>query len=322
MRSALPLCFFLPAILGLVDCGEPEPDIFERDHYRFKQPTSTEIQAAQNAFFTGIQLYRKQRQPAEASKQFEEAVKLAPNWEYYFELANSYVDTDRHDVAMAAYNVALELGPDEPAVVYYNMACAKSLVRNPSFAYDLLEKALIKGYDNFAHIRSDPDLEYLRKHDPRFVDLITRYDTNLTTFEKNLIGIWQVGSPIMAAGWGASYAFFPDRVVIYRPGGADCAQRLKANRGTWIATGTRLDMVFDFKEVLVGGKLVEAVGSCLSEYEIEGATTDRVAIEPPESHTLLIESQIAPDPESPGAKYRVVLDGRTLWRMTDDPADY
>lgn len=44
----------------------------------------------------------------------------------------------------------------------YNMACALAQLNRPQEAVQALQKALENGFDNYATVRSDPDLEPLQ----------------------------------------------------------------------------------------------------------------------------------------------------------------
>lgn len=55
---------------------------------------------------------------------------------------------------------------DDP-VVHYNLACSYSLLGELDRAFAALKKAIELGYDDFEHLKQDPDLENLKK-DERF----------------------------------------------------------------------------------------------------------------------------------------------------------
>ncbi|MDR2039510.1 MAG: hypothetical protein LBQ60_16425 [Bacteroidales bacterium] len=54
---------------------------------------------------------------------------------------------------------------------YYNLACIYSLTKNKKKAMENFEKAVKHGYTNYSHIKSDTDLDYIRK-EKRFVQLM------------------------------------------------------------------------------------------------------------------------------------------------------
>lgn len=64
---------------------------------------------------------------------------------------------------------------DDP-VVYYNLACSYSLLERIDEALSSLKKSIELGYEDFNHLRRDPDLENLKK-DKRFQCLLKKADT-------------------------------------------------------------------------------------------------------------------------------------------------
>lgn len=55
---------------------------------------------------------------------------------------------------------------DDPTV-RYNLACSYSLLGELDLAFSTLKKAIELGYEDFEHLKQDPDLENLKK-DERF----------------------------------------------------------------------------------------------------------------------------------------------------------
>ena len=64
----------------------------------------------------------------------------------------------------------VELQPDD-FLARYNLACSLARAGRPDEAIDALSRAILLGYDDLAHMESDPDLESLRDH-PDFRALI------------------------------------------------------------------------------------------------------------------------------------------------------
>jgi tetratricopeptide (TPR) repeat protein len=59
-------------------------------------------------------------------------------------------------------------------VAYYNVACVHSLKKSKKEALEWLEKSFQKGFNEWDHIKTDTDLDYIR-NDPRFIQLIEKY---------------------------------------------------------------------------------------------------------------------------------------------------
>ena len=64
----------------------------------------------------------------------------------------------------------VEANPEEP-MFHYNLACSYSLLGNVDTAFATLRKAIQLGYDEIEHLRSDPDLDNLKK-DRRYDELL------------------------------------------------------------------------------------------------------------------------------------------------------
>ena len=63
----------------------------------------------------------------------------------------------------------------EQQAAYYNMACAHAQLGNTSDAIKALETAFQAGFDNFATVRGDPDLDPI-KSDSDFEKLMEQYE--------------------------------------------------------------------------------------------------------------------------------------------------
>ncbi len=66
-----------------------------------------------------------------------------------------------------------QMRPEDP-VVHYNLACTLAMTDQASEAIVVLARALDLGYDDFAHIESDSDLDNLRDQ-PAFIELLQHY---------------------------------------------------------------------------------------------------------------------------------------------------
>ena len=64
------------------------------------------------------QLLRDQGKFTEALEEFSRAIQYTPNLGYYIERAQTYQALDRHDLAIADLDKAIELDPDQPHTYY------------------------------------------------------------------------------------------------------------------------------------------------------------------------------------------------------------
>jgi tetratricopeptide (TPR) repeat protein len=110
----------------------------------------------------------------ESEKYFLKSIELDPiNYNYYIGLAYTYLRIGRYNESKEAFLKSIELEP-EISFNYYNMACLYSLQGMTDESLEWLEKALEKGFDNFDHLETDPDMENAREA-PGFKDLVKKY---------------------------------------------------------------------------------------------------------------------------------------------------
>ncbi|KAL8170900.1 hypothetical protein V2J09_022704 [Rumex salicifolius] len=83
----------------------------------------------------------------------------------------------KYDTALEKFESVLGLKPtlDESAVASYNVACCYSKLNQIQAGLSALEEALKSGYEDFKRIRTDPDLENIRKSN-EFDPLMKRFD--------------------------------------------------------------------------------------------------------------------------------------------------
>lgn len=74
--------------------------------------------------------------------------------------------------ALQADQQLVRLRPERP-IPWYNLACSYAVLGLNDHAFEALERSLQLGYDDWHHLRRDPDLKPLRR-DPRFARLLRR----------------------------------------------------------------------------------------------------------------------------------------------------
>ena len=74
------------------------------------------------------------------------------------------------------------LRPDD-AVVFYNLACSYALLNQTRPALSALSKAIEFGYNDFKHLREDPDLENLLK-DEQVQEFLAQIERKRKTSKK------------------------------------------------------------------------------------------------------------------------------------------
>jgi tetratricopeptide (TPR) repeat protein len=116
----------------------------------------------------------KQNRPEDALKHFRDAVKTKPdNWDARVNLGIVLSQLGRKGEAVVQYEKVVMNNPDYNPSLYYNIACYYSVEGQVEEGMKWLQGAIDHGYNNWALIKTDPDLQNLRKL-PGFSRLTSR----------------------------------------------------------------------------------------------------------------------------------------------------
>lgn len=85
-------------------------------------------------------------------------------------LAHAYTEKGEYEKGLAIDRRLVKLLKDD-GVAHYNLACSLALLGRSDEALQSLRRAIRHGYDDFEHLRRDPDLKSLHKH-PGFRKLL------------------------------------------------------------------------------------------------------------------------------------------------------
>ncbi|MEP1093730.1 MAG: tetratricopeptide repeat protein [Cyclobacteriaceae bacterium] len=104
-------------------------------------------------------------------QQWDQAIKLLKdvtqdypgNEEGWYYLGYAYHATEDYTKAIEANKKAVQLGGKRKADAYYNLACSYAVTNDLKNAEDALNGALSSGFLNFDLLKSDPEIEVLRK---------------------------------------------------------------------------------------------------------------------------------------------------------------
>lgn len=150
--------------------------------------------------------------------------------------------------------------------------------------------------------------------------LLTSCSTRqLSDHEKEFVGIWQV-IPEMASGWADTYRFFDNGEFIFHYSQMKCDKRTLDYSGTWRIINRTLELTIDKINKLEGGELVPAMGACGSEFEIEGGQVKEIKTGDAEIQSIQL-SQISTDPAHRDLQ-TATFDGKSFWKLQDDPNNY
>lgn len=122
----------------------------------------------------GSILSNRMKKYNEAIPYYEKYIVYAPDrYLGYQGIGYAYLYQDKPKKALPYFEQGIQKEPDE-AWNYYNMTCYYSLTGDAPKALEYLETALKKGFDDFDHISTDPDIELARKSEG-FDALIRKY---------------------------------------------------------------------------------------------------------------------------------------------------
>lgn len=99
-----------------------------------------------------------------AIREFTEAIAQYPQYVMaYNDRAAAYIRQNKFDKAKDDLNKALAINPHNP-ITYYNTAALYALQKQSAPALEYLDKALVLGFKDYDYLRTDPDLNNIRKN--------------------------------------------------------------------------------------------------------------------------------------------------------------
>ena len=139
------------------------------------------------------------------------------------------------------------------------------------------------------------------------------------TVDKDLIvGIWN-GEEEIGSGWDDAYLFWADGRFEFRYNQMDCAKRTLADKGFWTMDGGSAVLTVHEELIAVGGKVVDADGSCIENKDLIGAEEQSRPVEPPLATRLDLSGlERHPDFDSP----ILTINKRRFHKKAADPKDY
>lgn len=145
----------------------PQPD--KKPEPSTKQPpTEAKLNLQQ-----GIN-YMKAKDYENAIKEFTLAIEKFPDYDVaYSNRAVAYMQQKKFNKALDDLKKAEQINPNNP-IVHYNFVALYSLQKQLDRALDHLDKALQLGFNNYDALRTDPDLENVRKH-PEFRKILEKH---------------------------------------------------------------------------------------------------------------------------------------------------
>lgn len=129
-------------------------------------------------------LYMKLGKKSLAEADFKKTIELEDTPDKYDYIQYAYQGLGQYDKAREAMDIIIARDTTDMGN-YYDAACLYSRMKDKDNALKFLEKALIMGYNRFAHMERDFDLDFLR-NTAKFKALIEKYkkqtkETGMTT---------------------------------------------------------------------------------------------------------------------------------------------
>lgn len=107
--------------------------------------------------------FHRDGKDAQAIAAYENALRQFASGETYYNYGNSLANLNKLENAAQAYEIALKLKYERPELAFYNAACAYSRLGDIDKAVKYIAYAINRGYNAFEFMKTDPDLENLRK---------------------------------------------------------------------------------------------------------------------------------------------------------------
>jgi hypothetical protein len=153
-----------------------------------------------------------------------------------------------------------------------------------------------------------------------FLYIILAFFISCKSGQPEIVGAWQ-NLPLMASGWSDAYQFFENGEYRFNYNTMDCQKRVIRHSGTYIVESDSIIILTKMDKLIIeGGKLVPAMGSCASDYEIEGGKVKLVKLRKPEILELKL-SNISIDKFNDD-KSKILIGGIEYWRVDKDPKVY
>ncbi len=137
-----------------------------------------------------------------------------------------------------------------------------------------------------------------------------------------LIGLWH-DAPLLGAGWGDVYQFFPSGKYNYEISEGISMERMRGHGGYWSLEGNRIKITIIKRYVIVGGKTINDP-MLIGGKSISGGHLEVQSI-PPEDHIISIKEcvQTKREKEENSKSYPCLsIDGKHFFYFSKDPTYY
>lgn len=145
-------------------------------------------------YVTRGDIYRKQGKKELAEADFKKVIEIEDTPENYYCSHYAYQGLGQNEKAIEVMDTIIARNEDR-AGSYYDAACLYSRMKNKDKAIEYLEKSLENGYNRFAHIERDYDMDFIREC-KEYKALIKKYSDKDKKAGGNVpIGVFKVVEP-------------------------------------------------------------------------------------------------------------------------------
>lgn len=168
MKKHIAITIVFASCLLFASCASNEHkkplNIFEMDEVAaLVNGDKTRQAEALKKYETAVRAFRKESNAGLGIVLFRESIETYPTPKAYFEMGNAFAINKEYESAIACYQIAEQMGFYPVSKIFYNIACAYSLLDKTTESARYLEYAVEAGYLNKLLIATDPDLANLRK---------------------------------------------------------------------------------------------------------------------------------------------------------------
>lgn len=185
----MKIFLYITLFFSLMNYCKKPISILSEEHVKNKVKKYTDVTELSNQasmYLKKGDSLSKEKKYTEAIKEYETGLNNFPTAELYYSYGNTLANIKNYADAIKAYELANYLNYEKSHLVYYNIACMYSLLKDKDNSFKNIIKALDEGYTNLNHIHTDSDLAWLREVMPDVNLLIDENHNKILNFQKDL----------------------------------------------------------------------------------------------------------------------------------------
>jgi hypothetical protein len=163
--KAKPDYLSLPYALSKKNAGDDKTNI--ADHNKLQN----QISLYRKVYNDALALYKGKKYLDSVSR-FEDAMNIYIEAETYYSYGKSLMSIGKFQEAIKAYEIADVLDYDNKINLYYNLACAYSLLNETESSIKYLQLSIERGFKLFHILDQDSNLSFIRRN-PKWKQILT-----------------------------------------------------------------------------------------------------------------------------------------------------